>query len=69
MKEIHQTAASFSIQERVWEKTKQKEEYPQFLKYLLDNGITEELFEMTYETPIEKLEVYGEWIKVRGNEG
>ena len=41
----------------------------QFLKYLLDNGITEELFEMTYETPIEKLEVYGEWIKVRGNEG
>ena len=69
MKEIHQTAASFSIQDRVWEKTKQKEEYPQFLKYLLDNGITEELFEMTYETPIEKLEVYGEWIKVRGNEG
>ena len=53
----------------MWEKTKQKEEYPQFLKYLLDNGITEELFEMTYETPIEKLEVYGEWIKVRGNEG
>ena len=65
IKEMQKKAKSTSIQEKVWEKTTQKEEYPMFIEYLRMNGITEEIFEATYETPIEKLEVYGEWLAVK----
>ena len=54
-----------SIQEKAWEKTTKKDEYPMFIDYLKKNGITEEIFEATYTTPLEKLELYSDWIRIK----
>lgn len=63
--EIHKETASMSIQEKAWEKTTKKDEYPMFIDYLKKNGITEEIFEATYTTPLEKLELYSDWIRIK----
>lgn len=66
MNVIRNDTASPSIQVKAWEKTTKKEEYPLFIEYLKNNGITEEIFEATYTTPLEKLELYSDWIRIRG---
>lgn len=68
MNEIHRETASPSIQVKAWEKTTKKEEYPLFIEYLKRNGITEDIFEATYATPLEKLELYSDWIRIRDKE-
>ena len=68
IRRIWRLLASPSIQVKAWEKTTKKEEYPLFIEYLKRNGITEEIFEATYATPLEKLELYSDWIRIRDKE-
>ncbi|HIZ08806.1 MAG TPA: replication initiation protein [Candidatus Eubacterium avistercoris] len=51
-----------SLSEKVWEKTKQKDNYPQFLQYLDSQGISEDIIDTIY-SPEECLNLYVDWVK------
>ena len=59
-KDVDENKATLS--EKVWEKTKQKDNYPAFCEYLESTGISEEILEMIC-TPEERLKSYVEWVK------
>lgn len=49
-----------SLAERTWNRIKKKEEYQDFLRYLDDQGMTEETLESNYEAK-ECMELYQNW--------
>lgn len=65
LNKIRNNQASLEIQEKAWIKHTKKEEFPEFLAYMEDLGFDEILFNATYETPSEKLKVYGDWLKAK----
>lgn len=51
-----------SLSDKVWEKTKKKDNYPAYCTYLESVGLSEEIIEMIY-TPEERLKSYVDWVK------
>ncbi|MCU6761688.1 replication protein [uncultured Roseburia sp.] len=65
VKEVHEDIESnkMSLSVKVWEKTKQKDNYPAFLQYLDSQGISEDIIDAIY-SPEECLKLYVDWVKM-----
>lgn len=65
VKDVHQDIESnkMSLSVKVWEKTKQKDNYPAFLQYLDSQGISEDIIDTIY-SPEECLKLYVDWVKM-----
>lgn len=61
-KDIEENKTSLSV--KVWEKTKQKDNYPQFLAFLDSQGISEDIIDTIY-SPEECLKLYVDWVKMK----
>lgn len=64
VREVHEEIQNnkTSLSEKVWEKTKQKDNYPAFLQYLDSQGISEDIIDAIY-SPEERLKLYVDWVK------
>lgn len=58
IEKISERKDDLDVQNRVWEKFKQKDDFKEFLK---DSGLTEEMIELAYDNPRDRMELYTDW--------
>lgn len=58
IKDIRENAHSSSVKEKMWAKIRQKEDFKEFLNM---NDITEDMFNMAYDSIEERISVYTQW--------